>query len=155
MQLLPSRGSTISQCTYSHCKSPPRCTTSTRTAACAASQGAAAPPATISAQLSVYAVSDLHCDYSSNLQWVCSLPVRKQQSSTTHANDQQQLQRPAANDQQQLQVSCCIVPGDISDDLRIIRWVRRGFVDSCGALLALTDQHSKQGPPHQLRLQPD
>jgi hypothetical protein len=64
-------------------------------------------PASITGQLSVYAVSDLHCDYPANVAFVEGLPNHKQQQTAGVRAHQQ--------------FSCCIVAGDVSDDLRIVR----------------------------------
>lgn len=64
-------------------------------------------PASITGQLSVYAVSDLHCDYPANVAFVEGLPNHKQQQTAGARSHQQ--------------ISCCIVAGDVSDDLRVVR----------------------------------
>jgi hypothetical protein len=74
-------------------------------------------PQTIDGQISVYAVSDLHCDYSANVAWVQGLPSYKQ--GQQHQHDPGYV--TALGQQQQLHQTVCIVAGDISDDLRIVR----------------------------------
>lgn len=68
-------------------------------------------PQSVSGQLSVYAVSDLHTDYPANAAWVRQLPSFKQQA--------------------QHHTSCCIVAGDISDDLRVVRYVMQHTPAPC------------------------
>jgi len=72
-------------------------------------------PLCIHGTLDVYAVSDLHCDYPANLSWVHALPSYRQQpvcSEDVDSTSRAVLEQP---------ISCCIVAGDISDDLRILR----------------------------------
>lgn len=67
----------------------------------------------IRGQLSIYAVSDIHCDYPSNMAWVQDLP--SYQASPACQHDQ------PAGSAEAWSVSCCIVAGDISDDIRVLR----------------------------------
>jgi hypothetical protein len=79
-------------------------------------------PQTIDGQLSVYAVSDLHCDYPANVAWVQGLPSYKQGQQKQHHD----LGHSTTQQQQLLHQSVCVVAGDISDDLRIVRCAGSG-----------------------------
>lgn len=76
-------------------------------------------PLCIHGTLDVYAVSDLHCDYPANLSWVQALPSYRQQPVCSKDGDSTSKAVPQLSVEQSL--SCCIVAGDTSDDLRILR----------------------------------